>query len=376
MSEAATSASSYILEAKGLLVERGGQKVLEIASLQVSPSEVLVFIGPNGSGKTTLLLSLAMLLKTSAGTISYQGQTVRDGSSVLRLRRRLAVVFQEPLLLNTTVWDNVALGLRLRGVGGNEIKDRVEKWLARFGIASLSRRQAKTLSGGEAQRASLARAFALQPEVLFLDEPFAALDTPTRQALTEDFLGVLRETKVTTVMVTHDRNEALTLASRVAVLMNGSVRQIGTPQEIFSSPADEEVASFVGVENILRGTVVLQNSGIATVGLGERQIDVVSGAPVGNKVTVCLRPEDVTISLAMPEAPQSSARNQIQGRIVTMFDAGSQVRLTVDCGFQVVALITRRSYEELGLGIGQKVTASFKASSVCMLPRQEAGSLD
>ncbi len=191
MNHSTVSAVPYALEANDLSVVLGGKRVLDIPSIHVIPNEVLVVVGPNGSGKTTLLLALALLLKPAAGTISYNGRRVDGGSDILRLRRQFAVVFQDPLLLNGSVWDNVTLGLRLRGVEKSEIKKRAGKWLDRFGIAALSSRQARTLSGGEAKRVSLARAFALQPEVLFLDEPFVALDSPTRQSLIGDFESVL-----------------------------------------------------------------------------------------------------------------------------------------------------------------------------------------
>lgn len=359
----------YALEATQLSAILGGQTVLEIPSLQVHPNEVLAIIGPNGSGKTTLLLCLALLLKPATGTISYHGLPVHDGSSVLRIRRKLAVVFQEPLLLDTTVWENVVVGLRLRGVHWEERNARAEKWLERFGIAELAKRQAWTISGGEAQRASLARALALEPEVLFLDEPFAALDPPTRQALIEDFQSVLGETKVTTVMVTHDRDEALTLGDRVAVLMNGHIRQIGLPGEIFSSPVDEEVASFVGVENVLPAVITAQDHGLATVTVEKQHLDAVSELPAGSKVTVCLHPEDVTLSVPSPETVPSSARNHLMGKVNKIFPVGSQVRATVDCGFPLVTLITRRSSEDLRLQVDQAIVASFKASSIHLIPK-------
>jgi len=279
------------------------------------------------------------------------------------------VVFQESLLLNTTVWDNVTLGLRLRGFRKEEIKGRTQKWLERFGIASLAQRQARTLSGGEAKRVSLARAFALQPEVLFLDEPFAALDSPTRQELIEDFERVLRETKVTTVMVTHDRNEALILANRVAVLIDGRIRQTGSPQEVSSYPVDEEVASFVGAGNIVHGVVSSQSGGLASVSVGDQLLDAVSDLAVGTKVTMFLNHEDITIALPSPQTASSSARNHLVGQIVKVFPVGSQIRVTVDCGFPVVALITRRSWEDLELSVGREVVASFKASSVHLIPQ-------
>jgi len=244
-------AADIILEGRNLAVVFEKRRVLDVPSIKVAANQVLALIGPNGSGKTTLLLCLALLLKPTGGNILYQGKTVDRGASLTSLRRRFAVAFQEPLLLNSTVFDNVTLGLRLRGIPDPEREKRAKYWLDRFGIAALAKQSARTLSGGEAQRANLARAFALQPEVLFLDEPFAAVDTPTRQALFGDMYNILRETRCTTVIVTHDRNEAQTLAQHIAVLFKGQIVQAGTPHEIFSTPASEEIAKFVGMENCI-----------------------------------------------------------------------------------------------------------------------------
>jgi tungstate transport system ATP-binding protein len=355
--------STYTLEARELSVVLGGKKVLEVSTIHVVPGEVLVVVGPNGSGKTTLLLALALLLKPATGTISYKGREL-GGSDILKLRRQFAVVFQDPLLLNASVWDNVTLGLRLRGVEKSEIKKRTQKWLSRFGVESLGGRQARTLSGGEAKRVSLARAFALQPEVLFLDEPFVALDSPTRQSLIGDFESVLRETEVSTIMVSHDRNEAIMLASRIAVLINGSIRQVGTPEDIFASPVDEEVASFVEEGNIIHGVINSQSSGLAGVDVAGKTLYVNSDLMPGAKISMFLRHEVITISLPSVQAVPSSARNNIEGKLVKSFSLGSQVRITLDCGFPLVVLVTRRSWEELGLEVGKTVTASFKASSI------------
>ncbi len=359
--------STATAAAINLTTSFGTQKVLNISSLSVLPNEVLVIIGPNGSGKTTLLLCLALLLKPTTGEIQYSGEPISDEHSKLRLRRRIAVVFQEPLLLNSTVWDNVTLGLNLRSISKGEARDRAQKWLERFGVSNLVKRQARTLSGGEAKRVSLARAFALEPEVLFLDEPFTALDSPTRQSLLEDFESVLRETKISTVMVTHDRNEALVLADRVAVLIRGQIRQVGSPDEVFNYPIDEEVAEFVEAGNILDGEVVFQDEGLAVVSTGGREIEVVSDLAPGTKVTACLRHEDVTLSLPASESTTSSARNRFKGKIMRLFPVSSQVRVTLDCGFPLVALITRRSLEGMGLREGQEVVATFKASSIHLI---------
>lgn len=358
-----------VIEAKDLSVSYGGQKALDIPSLQVYRHEVFVIIGPNGSGKTTLLLCLTRLISPQTGTIAYHGAPVLDGKDILHLHRQLAVVFQESLLLNSSVLDNVTLGLRLRNVKGDEARTRARKWLERFGIAPLARRQARTLSSGEAKRASLARAFALQPEILFLDEPFTALDSPTRQALLEDFESVLDETRVTTVMVTHDRNEAIALADRVAVLMNGRISQIGTPAEVFASPVNEEVAGFVEAGNILRGVVSAQSGGLASIQVENQQIEAASELTAGTNVIVLLPYDDVTIGLPTPEKMTISARNRLSGEIVRVFPIGSQVRVTVDCGFPLIALVTRRSAEEMGLKKGIQVYATFKAVSTRVIKR-------
>ena len=353
--------SAPILEAKDIAVTYGKQTVLDVPLLQVAPNRVLAIIGPNGSGKTTLLLCLSLLLKPATGNILYKGNIVPNGSSMMQMRRRFAVAFQEPLLLNTTVWDNVTMGLRMRGVNGKEIRDRALHWLERFGIILLAQRNARTLSGGEAQRASLARAFALQPEVLFLDEPFAALDVPTRQTLFGDIYNILQETKFTTVMVTHDRNEAQTLAHQIILLINGKIAQAGTPREMFSSPASEEIARFVGMENILEGTITSNKDGIVNVSIKGQIIEGLSTCQVGGAVNVCIRPEDITLSLVKS---RSSARNVFEGRITSMLLVGPLVRVSLDCGFPLTALITKMSSDELKLEIGKTVYASFKATAI------------
>ncbi len=353
-----------IVEAKDLTVSYGGQKALDVPHIQVFPNEVLGIVGPNGSGKTTLLLCLSRLIKPQTGTVFYHGRPVLDEKSVVETHRRLAAVFQESLLLNTSVRENVTIGLKLRKVKPSDIKTRVEKWLERFGIAALAKRQARTLSSGEQKRTSLARAFALQPEILYLDEPFTALDGPTRQALLEDFKSVLNETKMTTVLVTHDRNEALALTDRIAVLIKGNIVQLGVPAEIFSSPATEEIASFVEAGNILHGVVEEQTEGLCSVRVGQTQIDACSDLPAGSSVALLLPYDDVSLALTPPQAMTTSVRNRFPGQVTKIFPTGSQVRVTVDCGFPLTALITRKSAEEMGLKEGVKVVAMVKAVSI------------
>jgi tungstate transport system ATP-binding protein len=356
--------SDTLLEGQNLTVSYGKRKVLEVPSIKVAANKVLALIGPNGSGKTTLLLCLALLLQPASGNIYFKGQPVSQKNVGTDIRRRFAIAFQEPLLLNMSVWDNVVLGLKLRGLNSTEDLRRAEYWLERFGIAKLAKQQAHTLSGGEAQRANLARAFALQPEVLFLDEPFAAVDTPTRLALFGDMYNILQETRCTTVMVTHDRNEAQSLAQNIAVLVQGQIVQFGEPKAIFSAPVTEEIAKFVGMENIVEGVVSRNENGICQATVGGQTIEGLSNCLPGGRVNICIRPEDITLSTSRSA---SSARNSFPGQITEMIPTGPLVRVSLDCGFPLTALITGVSAEELQLQKGQTVYASFKATAIHLI---------
>ena len=355
-----------ILEAKNLEVERGGALLLEIPSFSIGKGEILSLIGPNGAGKTTLLQTLSYLLKPFRGEIFFRGNRIGANHSVLEYRRKLAMVFQEPLLFDTTVFNNVASGLKIRGMRRNGIRDRVIEQLSRFGIRHLSDRSAKTLSGGEAQRTSLARAFALRPEILFLDEPFASLDPPTRDSLMEDLENILRQTQTTAIFATHDRIEALRLSDRIAVMNAGKILQIGTPDEVMNHPVDEFVASFVGVETILTGKVIKTEGGTFITSIEGREIEAVGDARLGENVVLCIRPENVTLSTRSSQEG-TSARNVFLGRIVRVISLGLYQKIELNCGFPLVAYVTNHSLEELSLVEGKEVRASFKATAVTVI---------
>ena len=227
-----------------LVLLRGEQAALELDRLEIQPGEVLAVVGPNGAGKSTLLLALARLLEPKRGTILFDGQPI-DAIPATEYRRRLALVMQEPLLFDTSVFDNVAMGLRFRGVWRDEIRARVERWLEQTGVLHLAERRACDLSGGEAQRVSLARALVLEPQLLLLDEPFSALDPPTRESLLDDLALLLDQTHTTTVFVTHDLREAEQLADRMAVVIGGRLRQVGPVPALRQGPVDEEVGRFL-----------------------------------------------------------------------------------------------------------------------------------
>lgn len=367
-----------LLEVRDLVMERGGKQVLFIDELSITQGETLTIIGPNGAGKSTLLLALSRLLKPLSGEILYKGKPLEEEDE-LRYRRRIALVLQEALLLDTTVFNNVATGLRYRRTSRQETKLVVEEWLSRLGVADLKNRQARGLSGGESQRVSLARAFALKPELLLLDEPFSSLDAPTRKRLLEDFHNLLVETDITTVFVTHDLDEALLLGDRAAVLLEGKLRQSGLPEQVFSAPVDRQVAEFVGVETVVQGTVLAEQSGMLQIEVCGLRLEAVGEAAAGQQVMLCLRPEDITLFQTKKISPggqnpgietaASSARNRIPGIIQQITPQGPLARVKVDCGFPLVALVTRNSLQELGFNVGNKIEASFKASAVHMIPR-------
>ena len=356
-----------VLEAAGLSVERGGRVVATADAVAVGEGETLAVLGPNGAGKTSLLLALATLIP-SRGDLRHRGAPIADP---IAFRRRSAVVFQRPLLLDRSVRDNAALGLEIRGVPLSERRVRALAALERFGVAQLADRSAVALSGGEAQRVSLARAFAVDPEVLFLDEPFAALDAPTRDAVILDLARALRDARVATVLVTHDRDEALALADRVAVLMAGRVRQTGRTEAVFAMPADPEVAAFVGVENVLPARVESVTEELTVLRVGERLVEAAAMPPDGEDAPLALiGPDQVVIAKAA--ALGSSARNAFSGRIASVEPIGRQVRVVVECGFRLVAHVTRQSAREMRFAPGDEVVASFKATSVHLVRRHRA----
>lgn len=340
-----------------------GMPVLDVPSLEVQEGEILAVIGPNGAGKSTLLRVLGLLERPSEGRVIFGGRPIQPYGNLLLDRRRMASVFQEPLLIDGTVETNVALGLRLRHIDSAEVSRRVQEIMVILGIGHLATRRARTLSGGEAQRVSLARALVLDPEVFLLDEPFAALDPPTREALLLDLKTILDKRRITTIFVTHDRNEALLLGHRVAVMMSGRVQQMEAPERVFAEPVNEEVARFVGIETILRGHVQSVSLGLAVVEVPGWTLEVAEPLIPGERVLVCLRPEEITLFPRGATPTTSSARNQLYGKVVRHLPAGSTYRVTIDCGILIVATVTRQSWEQLGLEDGAGVIAAFKATA-------------
>jgi tungstate transport system ATP-binding protein len=361
--------SETLMKIENIILRRGGVAVLDIPELHVRQGRILAIIGPNGAGKSTLLLMMAGLLKPDEGKINYRGMPIDNNASRSNMRRSVSVVFQEPLLLNMSVYNNVALGLKFRRLTSNEIEKSVDESLEYFGVSALAKRSAKTLSGGEAKRVSLARAFALKPELIMMDEAFNSLDPPTREGLMDDLRHILEETKITAVLALHDREETLRLAQDVSVMNSGKIVQSGTTAEIFNQPDSEFVANFVGTESILEGTVNSCAAGHMVISINGKSIEAVGDCSIGQKVFCCLRPENITIS--RQSQGKISARNIFEVKVSKIIRQGYFYKLTLDCGFPLVAYITIPSYEDLGIAKGGTVIASFKATAVHVIRREK-----
>jgi tungstate transport system ATP-binding protein len=354
-----------VLALSEIEVRYAGGIALSVPALDVLEGEVLAVIGPNGSGKSTLLRVLGLLQPPVRGVVRFRGHPVTV-SAGLAVRRRMAMVFQQPSLANISVQANVSLGLGFRGIRAADRRLRVRRWLERFGVGALGPRPARRLSGGEAQRVALARALVLEPEVLLLDEPFGALDAPTRTQLVPELATVLRSERVTTVLVTHDRAEAQALADRVAVLIGGRLHQVDETARVFQAPVSEDVARFVGVETIVTGEVIAADGAVVLVGVAGNKLEVTGAARPGQRVRLGIRPEDVTLIQPRERGGRSSARNHLAGRVVRVMP-GNPARVLVDVGFVLAAAVTARSVTELGLAPGVPVTATFKASATHIL---------
>ncbi len=356
-----------ILEIKGLEITRSTAFKLTVDHLSVHQGEILAIIGPNGSGKSTLLLALSKLLSPKRGQINFRNKPITSYTD-LAYRRRISLVLQEPLLLDMPVFDNIALGLKFRGFPKKLIHQKVEKWIEKLNLKDVKNKHAGRISGGQAQRVSLARALAIEPEVLLLDEPFASLDQPARIELIKDLRKLLTNSTLATIFITHIQEEALMLADRVAVLINGILKQVDTPQKVFSSPVDYEVAEFVGIENILSGRVEETSFGSVVVDINGRKLHASGSKSPGDLVFFCVRPEDITL---YPNNSKqiSSARNNLTGRVTSLITRGPLVQVNLDCGFPLVVMITRVSLEELNIQEGVPLMASFKASAVHLIDR-------
>ena len=334
-----------------------GDFMLQNANLDIASGEYFVILGPTGAGKTVLLESIAGLYPLKEGRIWL------DGEEVTKLepeRRGISIVYQDQMLFpHLSVRDNITFGLRIRKMYTGEAEQILDWLVELLDIHHLLDRKPATLSGGEKQKVALARALSVKPKLLLLDEPLSAIDPDNREILQRELRKIHERYRVTTVHVTHDFEEAIAMADRVAVIGDGRIQQVGTPEQIFRQPGSEFVARFTMVRNMFLGEAVEGEDENALFYVDGVRLSVVTG--YRGQCHASLRPEDIIIS----HAPfPSSARNTFSGTITSITDKGATLLLTVHVPPDFICLITRNSFDAMELSIGDSVYITFKASAV------------
>ena len=344
-----------MIEIKNLYVDLKDFKLQDI-NLSISEGEYFIILGPTGAGKTVLLESIAGLYPIKSGEIRLRGKEV---TRLEPEKRGISIVYQDHALFpHLSVKDNIIFGLKLRKQPKPGVEAALD-WIAELlGISHLLNRKPDTLSGGEQQKVALARALSIKPEVLLLDEPLSALDPETREGIQKELRQLHNYLKVTTIHVTHNFEEAIALGDHIAVLSEGCIKQVGTPEQIFRQPNSEFVARFALARNIFAGEVIVKSNGTAVFRTEGTELAIVTD--LRGKLHASVRPEDILIS---PEPLHSSARNSFGGIITHIVDRGSTFYLTVNLPPDFICLVTRRSFEEMGLAEGQQVYITFKASA-------------
>ncbi len=340
-----------MISIRDLCVEIGDFR-LKNANIDVADGEYMVLLGPTGAGKTVILESIAGLYPLKGGEVWLRGV---DVTALPPEKRRISIVYQDHALFpHLSVRENILFGLKLRKLEKEKQESMLEK------VVSLLHRSPTTLSGGERWKTAMARALCVEPDMLLLDEPLSALDQASREDV-QDKLGVIKQTlKVTTIHVTHDFEEAISLGDRICVVGEGEVKQTGRPEEIFRHPGSEFVARFAMARNIFTGSVVESFGGAGrlfrTNGVS---IAFASGRDGANRATV--RPEDVVIS-ANPL--KTEMENVFTGEITGIADKGATLFITVDLPPQLTVLVTRREFTEIRPMVGMTVHLGFPASVV------------
>ncbi|TJU83448.1 MAG: ABC transporter ATP-binding protein [Mesorhizobium sp.] len=334
--------------------------VVQDFNLDVEPGEFVSFLGPSGCGKTTVLRMVAGFEEPSAGKI------VVAGKDITRLRpnqRNVGMVFQAYALFpNLTVAQNIGFGLKVAGMPKADTDRRVAEMLDLIKLPQMGDRYPYQLSGGQQQRIALARAIAPKPKLLLLDEPLSALDAKVRVSLREEIRSIQKKLGITTIFVTHDQEEALSISDRIAVMYGGKAEQVGTPFEIYNRPATKFVANFVGTLNVLEGTVTDAASGKVRVNSQEVSLQgKLNGSKSGDTLSLALRPE--AISLGRHPGRDSS----LSGEITEVHFLGSVIRVRVGIGGSTVSLDTFNSPASPPPAVGERAEISFSSGDMLVL---------
>jgi molybdate transport system ATP-binding protein len=330
---------------------------------------VTAMIGPSGCGKTTMLRCLAGLMTPDHGTIQFCDRTWFNSGKKTDLspqQRDIGFLFQGYALFpHLTVEDNIGFGLR--SFTEPDRRNRVAEIIRQFDLKGLEQRLPRQISGGQQQRVALGRVLARRPRLLLLDEPLSALDTMLREQLRVELRQTLGEFKAPVILVTHDRVEAISLADRVAVMDAGKIEQIGSIQDVFSRPKNERLARIAGVETVAAGEILESHEGLVTVQVGSASLLAIAPTTPTRMVYVCIKGEDVSLSTDFNDT--TTVRNQLPAIIRSLTPEGPLIRVVLDCGFDLTALITSPASEDLKLKVGTCVTAMIKAPAIHLIPR-------
>lgn len=345
-----------MLEVKELCVQVG-KFFLKDINLNVEDGEYFVLLGPTGSGKTVLLESIAGLNAVTSGQVWINGMDVTD----LNLEhRRIGFAYQDyALYRHLTVRDNISFGLMWRKMKRKEIEKAVDMAIDLLGLSNLLDKRPWTLSGGESQKIALARAIAIKPDLLILDEPLSAVDSETKEDYERELKDLHKRLKLTTIHVTHSFEEAISLGDRIAVIMDGEILQVGTPEQIFRQPQSELVARFLMTRNVLKGEVTTGLDGQSFFSVDGTNLSV--NTALQGSVHASIRPEDILISR---EPADSGNPNSLQGTVTRIVDRGSVAYVTVNVPPPFTCLMLRRSLKEMELEENEKVFVTFDTSDV------------
>jgi putrescine transport system ATP-binding protein len=349
---------------RGLGREYDGIRAVDDVSLAIDQGEIFALLGSSGSGKSTLLRMLAGFEAPDAGSITLAG---RDLAGVPPYERPINMMFQSYALFpHLSVWDNVAFGLRRDGLPKEQVAARVGQMLALVQLTSYARRKPHQLSGGQQQRVALARSLAKSPQLLLLDEPLGALDKKLREQTQVELVNIIEQVGVTCVMVTHDQDEAMSMATRIAVMSEGRILQVGAPADIYETPACRFVADFIGSVNLFEGAVVASDA----VDSPECRHEVSRGIDVGagTKVAVAVRPEKIVLQAQAPE----HGNNCVAGEISAISYFGNQTRYQVRLGSGMQLRVARTNdarHDGAQFQRGQRVFAWWNGSDAVVLTR-------
>ncbi|MEM1515336.1 MAG: ABC transporter ATP-binding protein [Thermoproteota archaeon] len=337
---------------------------MDKVNLSVPYGDSIALVGPNGAGKTTLLRIIDLLEKPNGGEVWLEGEKVNYSNRDLHiLRRKIGFVPQRPILFNASVFDNVAYGLKVRGLSSHEIEKKVKNVLELVQLSRVEKRNAIKLSGGEMQRVSLAQALVTEPHLLLLDEPTSNLDPRSISIIEEVLKNINRNRNTTIIMASHDLQQVRDLTKRIAILNRGKIVRIAPSSEIsLSSP---ELSKYIRIENIFSGFSKITEYGTSVIDIGDG-LKIEATFMKAGPVQIYVPPESITL---LTKKVPTSARNIFDGRIIEISDQGNtaKVRVRVEGGKEFATQITKRSLKEMKLNLDAHVFIMFKASAVKLI---------